>query len=319
MSASTHQVGIFGGQDEPHVARVAATLRERGANPLIINLGDFPARLRIFLEDGIPHVDATKLDRPGAWYLRTIPLTLPFFDFDPNIEAASVAEVLARWRSRYAAERERQSFLAGFMLALARHGARLVNPPATFDQHFVKTEQLDRLRAAGVPVPRTLATNDTEALRRFVADVDAPVVYKPLAGGALCRRLEPIDLEDARLETLARAPVLFQEEVAGKNIRVYVVAGRVVAAYEIVAPELDYRGNEQEVIEVTLPEEEEHAAIRAAEACAMIFTGLDIKRRVDNSFAVLECNPSPMFAGIERWTEKTLVTEALADLLLAPF
>jgi glutathione synthase/RimK-type ligase-like ATP-grasp enzyme len=34
----------------------------------------------------------------------------------------------------------------------------------------------------------------------------------------------------------------------------------------------------------------------------MTFTGLDLRRRPDGGFAVLECNPSPMFAGIQRRT-----------------
>jgi hypothetical protein len=47
----------------------------------------------------------------------------------------------------------------------------------------------------------------------------------------------------------------------------------------------------------------------------MAFTGIDVRRRADGTFAVLECNPSPMFAGIERWTAAAPVTAALTDLL----
>lgn len=315
----THTVGIFGRAEDPQVARVVALLRERGAEPLLVNLGQFPARLRLTLEDGAASAEGRTLaGAPSAWYVRSMPMTQPFFDFSPNLAADSPEELFARWRHRYAAERERQSFITGFVIALGRSGARLVNPPSALDQHFVKTDQLARLRAAGLPVPRTLATNDPEALRRFAANAPAGVVYKPLAGGALCRRLAPEDLEGARAEALARAPVLFQEEVAGRNIRVYVVAGRVAAAYEILSDEVDYRGSEKGVVETELPEAERDASVRAAGACEMPFTGLDIKRRDDGRFAVLECNPSPMFAGIENRTRTSHVTRALCDLLLAP-
>jgi hypothetical protein len=47
----------------------------------------------------------------------------------------------------------------------------------------------------------------------------------------------------------------------------------------------------------------------------MAFTGIDIRRRRDGSFALLECNPSPMFAAIERRTGASPVTAALAGLL----
>ena len=73
------------------------------------------------------------------------------------------------------------------------------------------------------------------------------MVYKPLAGGGRCRRLTDADLSAERLSRLAAAPVLFQAEVPGTNIRVYVVGGAVVAAYQIVSDELDYRGAEADV------------------------------------------------------------------------
>lgn len=312
-----HTIGIFGRADDPQAARVAKYLRGRGAEPLLISLGDFPARLRLTVEDGEARADGQSLAGESAWYVRSMPMTMPFFDFDPRVEADGPRELLARWRARYAAERERQSFITGFVLALGRSGARLVNEPSALDQHFVKLEQLARLRAAGVPVPRTLATNDPETLARFAAEVGS-VVYKPLAGGALCRRLAPEDFSDERLAALARAPVLFQEEVRGRNMRIYVVGGRVAAAYEIVSDEVDYRGSEKEVVAAELTEAEHDAAVRAAEACAMPFTGLDLKRGGGGRFAVLECNPSPMFAAIEARTGGAPVTEALGELLLGP-
>ena len=193
-------------------------------------------------------------------------------------------------------------------------GALLVNPPQAMAQHFRKLEQLDALRSAGVPVPATLATNDPEAVREFVADVGS-VVYKPLAGGALCRRITHEDLHDDRLARLSKSPVLFQEEIPGRNIRVYAVGGRVVAAYEIVSDELDYRGSETAVHTTELGPGEADACLRAAKACEMTFTGTDLRRRPDGSFAVLECNPSPMFANIQRHTGGRPVSQALAAAL----
>jgi glutathione synthase/RimK-type ligase-like ATP-grasp enzyme len=181
-------------------------------------------------------------------------------------------------------------------------------------QHFRKCEQLDALRSAGVPVPATLATNDPHAVVEFAREMGA-VVYKPLAGGGRCRRLTDADLSAERLGRLAAAPVLFQAEVPGTNIRVYVVGGVVAAAYEIVSDELDYRGAEADVRPVLLGPVEADACRRAAAACGMSFTGLDLRRRPDGSFAVLECNPSPMFAGIQRHTGAEPVSDAFAELL----
>jgi glutathione synthase/RimK-type ligase-like ATP-grasp enzyme len=168
---------------------------------------------------------------------------------------------------------------------------------------------------AGVPVPPTLATNDPAAVLDFAQDIGGPLIYKPLAGGGLCRRVTAADLRPDRLQLLARAPVLFQAEVPGRNIRVYVVGDGVVASYEIVSDKLDYRGAESAVVQTALGAEEENACRRATQACGMTFTGIDLRRRADGSFAVLECNPSPMFAAIERRTGKAPVSQALADFL----
>ncbi|WP_214403211.1 hypothetical protein [Pseudonocardia lacus] len=300
-------VGIIGPPGDPQVACVASALRRRGATPAVLDLGRFPRALRLSLRDGSPVADGVDLGAVRTWYVRSLPLPLPFRVVQPDPALA---------RRDYAAGRERRSFLAGFTAALAAGGAALVNPPERMAQHFRKPEQLDALRAAGVPVPSTLATNDPDAVAAFAAEVGA-VVYKPLAGGGRCRRLAAADLAPERLSSLAAAPVLFQAEVPGRNIRVYVVGDAVVAAYEIESDELDYRGAESDVRRTDLTDAEDAACRRAAAACGMPFTGIDLRRRPDGGFAVLECNPSPMFAGIQHRTGAEPVSDALAEFLLA--
>jgi glutathione synthase/RimK-type ligase-like ATP-grasp enzyme len=299
--------GIIGPVSDPQVACVASALRRRGAAPVVLDLGQFPHTLRLSLRDGVPSADGVDLLAVSSWYVRSLPLPLPF-----RVTPAADTRVQQR---NYAAGRERRSFLAGFVAALAATGSALVNPPDRMAQHFRKCEQLDALRAAGVPVPATLATNDPDAVVTFAGEVGA-LVYKPLAGGGRCRRLTDADLSAERLSRLAAAPVLFQAEVPGTNIRVYVVGGAVVAAYQIVSDELDYRGAEADVRAVRLAAGEADVCRRAAAACDMTFTGLDLRRRPDGGFAVLECNPSPMFAGIQRRTGAEPVSDALAELLL---
>jgi glutathione synthase/RimK-type ligase-like ATP-grasp enzyme len=299
--------GIIGPVSDPQVACVASALRRRGAAPVVLDLGQFPHTLRLSLRDGVPSADGVDLLAVSSWYVRSLPLPLPF-----RVTPAADTRVQQR---NYAAGRERRSFVAGFVAALAATGSALVNPPERMAQHFRKCEQLDALRAAGVPVPATLATNDPDAVVTFAGEVGA-LVYKPLAGGGRCRRLTDADLSAERLSRLAAAPVLFQAEVPGTNIRVYVVGGAVVAAYQIVSDELDYRGAEADVRAVRLAAGEADVCRRAAAACGMTFTGLDLRRRPDGGFAVLECNPSPMFAGIQRRTGAEPVSDALAELLL---
>lgn len=307
--------GIIGRPSDAQVRRVAARLRAIDAEPVILDLPRFPGRGRASLIDGMPTWPGVDIAAVGAWYVRSMPLPLPFQPLrhgdEPGVEG-----LVGATKHAYAAGRERRSFLYSFVAGLRRAGATLVNPPAAAAQHFLKLEQLELLRAAQIPVPRTLASNDPDAVLEFAASLPGPMVYKPLAGGGLCRRATAGDLRPERLRALAAAPVMFQEEIRGRNIRVYVVAGEVVAGYEIVSDALDYR-EARTLVHPTTPTDAERAACRAAaEACEMIFTGIDIRRRPDGSFALLECNPSPMFAAIERRTGAAPVTQALSQLLV---
>ncbi|MFD7598882.1 RimK family alpha-L-glutamate ligase [Kitasatospora sp. NPDC059812] len=301
--------GIVGRPGDRQVAAVRRCLRERGdSDPFVLDLSLFPARTALTLRDDMPATPGRAgVEHVRTWYVRTMPLPLPFYPGDADTAHAR--------RAAYAAGRERRSLAFSFLTALQHHGAHLVNTPAAFGQHFLKLDQLRVLRAVGVPVPRSLATSDPQAVTAFAAEIGGPLVYKPLAGGALCRRLTPQDLHPDRLRLLSAAPVLFQEEVPGTNIRVYVVAETVVAAYEIVSDSLDYRGAEQAVLPAVLGAHEHRACLAAARACAMDFTGIDIRRRPNGTFALLECNPSPMFAAVERRTGDNPVSRALADLL----
>jgi glutathione synthase/RimK-type ligase-like ATP-grasp enzyme len=298
------RTGIIGPRRDAQVTKVAARLEERGAAPVVLDFSRFPTSTRLSLRDGRPADAGLDLDvaAVGAWYVRSLPLPLPFLAADP---------------AEYAAGRERRSFAAAFLSALRRSGAVFVNPPDAMAQHFRKLEQLDALRDAGVPVPATLATNDPDSVVAFAKEHEGAVVYKPLAGGALCRRLHPGDLEPDRLDLLARSPVLFQEEVPGADIRAYVVGGSVVAGYEIGSDAVDYRGAKTTVVPTNLTGAERLACLRAASACGMALAGIDVRRRADGTFAVLECNPSPMFAAIERRTGADPVTEAITTLLMA--
>jgi glutathione synthase/RimK-type ligase-like ATP-grasp enzyme len=305
--------GIIGPPSDPQVRSVAARLRALTGEPVILELSRFPGRGRASLVDGVPACPGVDVAAVDAWYVRSMPLPLPFQPLRHDGELGTGP--LSATKRAYAAGRERRSFLYSFVAGLQRGGATLVNPPAAAAQHFLKLEQLELLRAARIPVPRTLASNDPEAVLAFASRLPGPMVYKPLAGGGLCRRATTADLRPARLRSLAGAPVLFQEEIAGRNIRVYVVGSEVAAAYEIVSDALDYRGAET-AVHATAPTDAERAACRAAAAaCGMLFTGIDIRRRPDGGFALLECNPSPMFAAIERRTGERPVTQALCELL----
>jgi glutathione synthase/RimK-type ligase-like ATP-grasp enzyme len=114
---------------------------------------------------------------------------------------------------------------------------------------------------------------------------------------------------------LKNAPVLFQEYIPGDNIRVYVLGNNVISSAIIYTQEVDYRGNEEEVKRIELPEDVKNMCIKAAEICGLRFTGIDLKRKGESEFIILECNPSPMFIGFQNMVGDP-IDKMLAEFLI---
>lgn len=299
-------VAILGEPGDREVVRLSHALERCGGVPLLIDTGSFPGAARWSCIEGRWRIEGRELPACRSAYLRSLGKhpAHPMF-------AADLAE---RPKGLLAQCDETRAMTASLVLHLGRAGARIVNPLEVNAQHSRKPHQLARLASAGLPLPRWLATNDPQAVRTFVNQVGC-AVYKPLAGGATVRPVEQDDLSEERLGALALAPVLFQERVDGVAVRAYTVDSTVASAAELRSDELDYRCNEGEVCPTRLTHEEEAAVSAAARACGMAFSGVDLIRRRDGGFVVLECNPSPMFAVFEDKTGLD-VAMPLAKMLL---
>src|SRR6056297_90509 len=124
---------------------------------------------RAFAEQGIPYaewfVDGGTLDfasppQPGVFYNR--------------MSASSHTR-----GHRFAAE-----FTAPLLAWLRAHGRRIVNGPRALQLELSKLEQYLALRAAGVPVPRTLAASgDRQVLEAARSLGRQPFIFKPNRGG----------------------------------------------------------------------------------------------------------------------------------------
>ena len=184
--------------------------------------------------------------------------------------------------------------------------------PLGSDWKLSKPLQLALLEQAGLPVPATIWTNDPDSVRRF-AD-GRRVAYKPVAGGAATKELGPEDLTDERLGALKGAPVTFQELLAGDNIRVYCLDGRIVATMRVTSESLDYRQNEEVIEQVELPAEILDQCLRAASVLGLRWTGIDLRSDAVGTYRFLELNSSPMFLGFDA-NAGTNILEALVAAL----
>ena len=283
---------IVGTLADPHAKAIYDGLRERGADPVVLDGQRFPEDMTLSMGEASDAMvlDGRPLGRPAAAYVRSLYQSPAGFGVDAD-EAMK-----DDWRRTMAAFRERTTVLAALLLRWEEGGAAVYNPTGAAN-NITKPYQISLLHAAGLPVPATLWSNDPEAVRRFCAEHEA--IYKPVAGGASTRRVRPEDLGDERLSRLRAAPVCFQELLPGDDVRVYVIDDEVICALRIETDSIDFRGSEGRIEPIELPPEVREQCRRATATLGLRFTGMDIKGDREGRYRILELNPSPMFLGFE--------------------
>ena len=176
---------------------------------------------------------------------------------------------------------------------LDAQGARLLNPYPACAAAQDKVLAVRRLRAAGVPVPRTFVTADLVPLRRLLEE-RAPLLVKPVRGhrGAGVHVLHgPADLEDLPELT---GPVVVQDLIdgPGEDLKVYVVGDRVWAVRKpFSASSFSVPGRP-----VPVAPEIEELALRAGAASGLGLYGLDIIESPDGP-VVVDLNYFPGYKG----------------------
>lgn len=289
---STSPIVIAGALEDPHARAIYQRLRERGHEPFVLDAQRFPEDLPISLGHASSEITIAgrRIGRPVAVYLRSIYQSPATYGVDAD-------EAMKRdWLRTTLAFRERSTLLSAILLRWESSGTAMYNSVAT-STNITKPYQIALLEAAGLPVPITLWSNDPDAVRRFCSEREA--IYKPVAGGASTRKVEPNDLTDERLAKLRGAPVCFQELLPGDDVRVYVIDGRVICALRIDTDAIDFRQNEKRITPIELPAEVAQQCVRAAEIIGLRYTGMDIKADREGRYKILELNPSAMFLGFE--------------------
>lgn len=202
-----------------------------------------------------------------------------------------------------------------FTLAVLRHferqGVAIANSPAAVESVADKLHTLQVLAGAKLPIPKTI-------LGKFPADVDLvqrelgfPVVVKKLrgtrgAGVVLCNsRGEFDDLANLLDGATAAADFLFQQYIRashGRDVRVLVIDGRVVAAMERRSTDGGFKSN------ISLggsgepfvpPPEMAELAVQVARELKLDIAGIDILFDKDG-YRICEANSAPGFQGLER-------------------
>ncbi|HBB38290.1 MAG: Ribosomal protein S6 modification protein [Candidatus Magasanikbacteria bacterium GW2011_GWD2_43_18] len=178
-----------------------------------------------------------------------------------------------------------------------------------------KIRSLQIMSTKKIPIPKTYVVRSAEYVPEIVHDIGKyPVILKSVSGA---KGIGVSIVESERgLRSIIQmmidddnsSPLIIQEyikEASGKDFRVVVVGGKIVAAMNRIATRKgEFRSNfalggRVKIAELTA--EEKKIAIRATKAFGLDFAGVDIIRS-KNGPKVLEVNSNPGLDGITKAT-----------------
>ncbi|MCH7659584.1 MAG: RimK family alpha-L-glutamate ligase [Euryarchaeota archaeon] len=164
------------------------------------------------------------------------------------------------------------------------------------------------LADAGVPVPNALLALDNRRLNEGRGEFSEEVVYKTAIGthGGGTWKIGPDETVNPRV---GNRQAFLQELIERdgerhRDLRVYVVGGRIVGAMNRYAPENDWRtnvalGGDVENATDRLPDEAVEMATKATDVIGLDYAGVDLIEG-DEGWFVLEVNPTAGFRGLYR-------------------
>jgi len=298
---------ILGAPEDAHAAHIQQKVQARGQQAIFLDTRQFPAQLKINLTTGPGLNGIGKLVTEDG---QDIPLESVEAVYWRSHMGFALPEVEDDFL-REMAYREIDSTLGSLFRMLP---CRWVNSPAAVAMHVFKTYQLSLLHRAGIRVPKTLVTNDPDAVREFYETLNRQVIYKPVRGGAHTQMLKPADLQSERLAELSKSPVQFQELIEGVDIRAYLMGQEIFAA-EIRSTTLDFREDPgAPIVPISLPEPVQNECRKLGQLLELVYSGIDIRRTPQGEYVFLEGNPCPMFLYFEEQTGYP-ISDRLVDLL----
>lgn len=289
------RIALFANKDSEQIAEIATAVAAEGAAPVVLDLriGGSPTdsdRPALALSTRTAGWGGADFDDIRAIHVRgTTPRTLP--TLPPVLNPATHAD----YRARFLVEQSFQAATYAFFEHQAARGALVVNRlTGAYVDHNSKSQFYEKLRAAGIGVPRSLSTNCPDAAARFFDKVGEAVI-KPAIGVGSTRLVGPQDRD--RLDELVRCPALFQERVVGPTLRIHVVGDSVVGVLRIVNDEIDSRTATKAFEPAALPAAEAAMVVRANRLLGLHYAAWDgilaETGAEDGRLRLLDCNPGP--------------------------
>jgi RimK family alpha-L-glutamate ligase len=193
---------------------------------------------------------------------------------------------------------------------IENRGVRVVNSPRAIERSVDKFYTTTLLHDAGLPVPETIVcerAEDAMAAVRAMGDVIIKPIFGSLGHGMV--RVSDADTGLRVVRALEQIKSVFYVQRAidhgGRDLRVFVVGGRVIGAIERRAPRGEWRtnvaiGGSANAVDVT--PEIEQVALAASAAIGADYAGVDVLPARDGSLFVLEVNGIPGWQGLQQAT-----------------
>jgi RimK family alpha-L-glutamate ligase len=279
-------------QDAWCSSRLVKAFRKRGVQVAALDFTDLAARINITPEVSIEKLDLMK--DLNALLVRPI-------------GRGSLDEVI---------------FQMDVLHKLSRMKLPVINTPSAIEKAVDKYYTLTLLGERGIPVPRTLVTeNVAEALRAFKA-FGGDAVVKPIFGsrGIGAARISDVDIAERIFRTLRfnRHVIYVQEFIQhqGRDIRTLIVGEHVVASM--------YRISHSWKTNVSLGAKSVHAkpvkeiekiALDAANSIGCDIAGVDIMESPAGPL-VSEVNSQPGWKGLQSTTRRN-IADRIAEFVIS--
>jgi len=193
---------------------------------------------------------------------------------------------------------------------IERRGVPVMNRPRAIERSVNKFYTTALLHDAGLPVPETVVCERPgDAMTAVRAMLD--VIIKPIFGSmghGMVRVADP-DVAFRVIRSLEQMHAVFYVQRTidhgGRDVRVFVVGGKVLGAIERRSRDGDWRTNVARggsALPFELPDAWADLALRAAAAVGADYAGVDLLPSRDGRIFVLEVNGIPGWQGLQQAT-----------------
>ncbi len=213
-------------------------------------------------------------------------------------------------------------FRMDLLRRLEAEGVLVVNPAEAIEICSDKYRALWHMELAGLPVPRTVTTEDVRSAMQAFWELGSDVVVKPIFGSRGMGSVRVTDPETAlrvfKAIAFQHGVIYVQEFVphGDYDIRALVLGGRVLAAMRRVS-EVSWKKNVAQGARpepYELPEELAELAVRAAEATKCLLAGVDILPGPEGPL-VIEVNSQPGWRGLQSVSRVNIAREIASFVL----